>query len=382
MTGRVATATLLARADSLAHRMATSVTPPPAAPSAAAPAGIFTGRPLTRGERVQVAVLIGAAAGVAALLAFGLVPQMLARDFTYPWRGARALLAGQDPFEVIRPSGPAPFDMWFMYPLTAAMAVVPLAPLSAQLAGALFAALGAGLLTYALTVHGMGRLWLLVSAPFCMSIVLAQWSPILMASSLLLPLTWLLTAKPIGLALWLSRPSWKGAVLCALFVALSFALQPGWLAEWIRNTRHMPHHGVPLTHPLGALALLALLRWRTPEGRLVAAMAVMPQNLWYYDQFPLLLAARSGRGALVLALCTWGAWGITKLRCSDPYFCGPEAEAPILALLYLPALLMVLLGDDPRRWWRRARDWRGVVTGRWDDEAADGRASVPGTSPA
>src|SRR5690554_5523471 len=162
---------------------------------------------------------------------------MLARDFTYPWRGARALLEGHNPYEFIRPTGPSPFDMWFMYPLTAALAVLPLAFAPVQLAGALFVALGAGLLSYVLTAEGMGRLWILASAPFGMAVVLAQWSPLLIAAAFLTPLAWLLTCKPIGFALFVARPGWRAAALCAVFIGIAFAIQPTWFVEWVRNAR-------------------------------------------------------------------------------------------------------------------------------------------------
>ena len=72
------------------------------------------------------------------MLAFMQRPEMLARDFTYPLRGALALIEGLDPYEVIRPSGPPPYDWPFMYPLTAALVAVPFALLPMQLAGVLF----------------------------------------------------------------------------------------------------------------------------------------------------------------------------------------------------------------------------------------------------
>src|SRR5215216_2116779 len=117
--------------------------------------GIFSGRPLERSERLVIAVLIGLGAGLAAYLAFQKMPMMLARDFTFPWRGARALIEGNDPYVVIRPDGPSPFNMWFMYPLTAAMAAVPLAYLTVQVAGALFVAIGASLLAYLMARDGL-----------------------------------------------------------------------------------------------------------------------------------------------------------------------------------------------------------------------------------
>lgn len=311
---------------------------------------IFSGRLLGKSERVQLGLLVGVAAAIAAALAFQRYPEMLARDFTYPWRGARVILQGGNPYDVIRPIGPPPNDMWFMYPLTAALVALPLAGLSAQAAGALFAGVGAALLTYAISDRGMGRLWILLSTPFAMAVVLAQWSPLLIAGALLTPLAWSLTCKPIGLALYISRPAWRVTLICAAAVLMALLVQPSWVADWIRNTRTLTSHRPPVFHPIGAFALLALLRWRMPEARLVAAMSLMPQNLYYYDQLPLLLAARTGRGALLLTTLSWIAWGFTRLRCSDPHYCGADAVEPILTLIFVPATLLVLLREDGPAW--------------------------------
>jgi hypothetical protein len=313
----------------------------PTSPVNAAP-GLFSGRPLTQRERVAIAILIGVASGLAAAIAFAMRPELEARDFTYWWRGARELMAGRNPYETIRPTGVYPYESWFMYPLTAPLATLPLAWLRAPIAGALFVSLGAGLLTWVLSHQGMGRLWILLSAPFGMAVVLGQWAPLLVAAAFITPLAWLLTCKPIGLALFVMRPSWRAVALCAALVAVTFVVQPTWLMDWVRNARTVTGHGAPVLHPLGAIALLALLRWRQPEGRLVGAMALIPQNLYFYDQLPLLLVARSGRSALAFAVLSWVAWGLTSLRCDNTYFCGKEAELPVLTLLYLPATLVVL----------------------------------------
>lgn len=312
--------------------------------------GLFSGRRLARRERVTIAIIIGVACGLAAAIAFAMQPELQARDFTYWWRGARALLAGQNPYDVIRPTGAYPFESWFMYPLTAPIAALPLALLRVQLAGSLFVAIGAGLFTYVLSENGMGRLWLLLSAPFGLSIVLGQWAPLLIAAAFLTPLAWLLTCKPIGLALFIARPSRRAAALCAAMVALTFVVEPTWLADWIRNAGTVVGHRAPALHPVGAVALLAFLRWRQPEGRLVGAMALIPQNLYFYDQLPLLLVARSGRAAFTFAVLSWAAWGVTSMRCDNSFFCGKAAEMPVLALLYLPATVAVLFDTKVFSW--------------------------------
>jgi hypothetical protein len=279
----------------------------------------------------------------------------MAGDFTFPWRAARILLDGHDPYAVIRPSGPPPFDDRFRYPLPAAIVALPFAPLRPPLASALFVGLGVGCFAFAITRHGYGRLPLAVSAPVFWATQNVQWAPLLTAAALLPSLSWIWVVKPnLGAALWWYRPSrrtlaWQsGGGL--LLVGISFALVPTWPAGWLAAVRSgalASQYVPPVLVPGGALALLALLRWRRPEARLLAAMACVPQNYFLYDQLPLALVARSWRGALTytalsyVALAWWLRHGKNPALASVP--AGSAALAPVvIALFYLPALVMVL----------------------------------------
>jgi len=316
------------------------------APGATRAPGLFSGRPLTTDERVVVAVLVGVCAGLAAFAVFALYPFMAAKDFTYPWRAARALADGLDPYVAIKPTGHYPFETRFPYPLPTAIAALPFAWLVPTVAGALFYGISAALMAFALSRDGLWRFWAFASAPFAMATALAQWSPLLVAATLLAPLGWALVLKPtLGAALFTYRPTWRAAALAALLVAISLAVNPRWPAEWLDVARHVQRHPAPVLEPFGAIALLALLRWRTPEGRLVAAMACVPQNLYFYDQLPLWLVARNGREAFALSALSWVALGITSASCHDQFFCGREARPWVIWLIYVPATLLVLKGD-------------------------------------
>jgi hypothetical protein len=336
------------------------VSAPHAAP-APAPAGLFSGRPLTRGERCVVALIIGVLSTLAVYASLSDTPRYAAKDFTYPWRAANALLAGENPYQVIRPTGHYPFESWFPYPLTAAIVAIPFAFVPAVLAGAIFFGLSAGALAFAVTRDGLQRLWLFASAPFALCLIVVQWVPLLMAGVLLLPLGWALACKPtLGAAVWLYRPSWKTAAMGAALTAVALAVQPTWPSEWLRavSVDHVSSHPSPVTRPFGWLPLLALLRWRKPEARLVAAMALVPQNLCLYDQLPLWFAAPSGAAGLALSAVSWVGLAVSKVDRNAMFACGPDAEWGTIWFLYVPALLIVLVDaatvrdarDRMRRW--------------------------------
>ncbi len=126
-----------------------------------------------------------------------------------------------------------------------------------------------------------------------------------------------------------------------LLLIVSLVLWPHWPADWLQALTHTPHHRAAIVRPFGFLALLALIRWRTPEGRLVAVLACVPQVFFFYDQLPLALTARTGRQLLLL----WGSPGSHGDHlgtCTHRPACVEFAEPLILPFLYLPALVLVL----------------------------------------
>jgi len=86
-----------------------------------------------------------------------------------------------------------------------------------------------------------------------------------------------------------------------------------------------------------------LLRWRLPEGRQVAALALVPLSPHLYEAFPLILVARSRQEMLALTVCgTLGGiagalWPPTHVPDH-----GPRQWAIVFLTGYLPALLVVL----------------------------------------
>src|SRR5687768_654434 len=171
--------------------------------------------------RLAIAFALGAWGAFIAYFALSTAPEHLAKDFSWPWRAARALLEGHNPYAVIRPTGPYPFNAGLFYPFPAALAALPFAPLAPATAGASFVGLSSALLAFGLarTRAGTAKLPLFVSAPFCMAALLAQWAPLMMAGAVIPALQFLGGAKPnVAVACFAYRPTVRGVVLGAIFV--------------------------------------------------------------------------------------------------------------------------------------------------------------------
>ena len=334
------------------------------------PASLFAGRPVTAGERRVLALVIGVACALGVWIVTQRMPAFVAKDFTYPWRAARALLAGLDPYVVMQPTGAYPFESRFPYPIPAALVALPVAWLPAGVAAALFFGASAAALSWALLADGgIGRLAMLASAPFAMALVLGQWAPLLVAGALLPAFGWALACKPtLGLALFVSRPSRGAVVGGAALTLVGLLLLPRWPLDWVRAATQTVGHPAFVVRPFGWIPLLALVRWRDPDARLIAALACVPQNPFFYDQLPLWLVARSGRAGIALSALSWVAYAGTRAVCDDPHFCGDEGAPWVLWLVYVPATLLVLArGRDLPAWVR--------------SQASRVRSLVPTTSP-
>jgi len=300
----------------------------------------------SRGRRWAIALALGAASALYSGFSFHTATKT--PDFAYFWTAARVLLSGGDPY-----AGRPGVEGWtladpFFYPLPAAFPILPFCWLPMPIAGALVMGISGGLLAWVLTREGAHRLWMFASAPYVMALKVGQCSPILVAAAFLPALGWLLPWKPqLGLPLFLYRPSARAAILAAAALAASFAWHPGWVGSWLRNVRELESHPAPLLALAGPLLVLAALRWRTPEGRLLLALALTPQLLFFADQLPLQLVARTRRQSAMLAaasLVAFGGW-YALLEPGDRYVL--DAAPWVMSLLYLPALAVVL--------WPRAR---------------------------
>jgi hypothetical protein len=308
-------------------------------------AGEETATPPPLQLTLAIAFAIGAWGAFIAWFALSTAPEHLAKDFSWPWRAARALLDGHNPYTVIRPTGAYPFNAGLFYPLPAALAALPFAPLSPAVAGASFVGLSSALLAFGLarTRAGMAKLPLFVSAPFCMAALLAQWAPLMMAGAVLPALQFLGAAKPnVALACFAYRPTIRGVVLGVIFVAISLAVVPSWPFDWRAALAEAPRYRAPLLYMGGPVLLLALFKWRRPEGRTFIAMSLMPQLTLFYDQLPLWLVPTTAWRSLALSVMSWVAWAQWYPSRAIPTHVA-IARPWIFALIYIPALVILLL---------------------------------------
>ncbi len=299
------------------------------------------------GDRIAAAIA-GATWG-AFIAWFGMSTNQyyMARDFTWPWRAARALLQGHDPYQVVAATGAYPFNVGLFYPLPAAILALPVAPLKPDGAGTIFVAVSAGLLGWAVSAEKWKRLPLFLSAPFCMAALLGQWSMLLTAAALLPALQFVCVAKPtIGFATWLHKPSWKGVIGGVALCLLALVFQPEWPLKWLESVRNATSYRAPALTLAGCFTLLGILRWRRKEGRIFMGLALVPQLPVFYDQLPLWLVPPTVWRSLLLSALSWVAWFMwyPSSALKTQFI---VARPLVLALVYAPALVMLLM--LPRR---------------------------------
>jgi hypothetical protein len=292
-------------------------------------------------QRMLAALLIGLVTGLGAYV-YSSLRVTNATDFDQCWIAARALLAGHDPYQAVRASG-WPWPLY--YPLPAIVLVAPVALLHLMEARAVFVGAGAALLAFGITESAWHPLLLFVSGLYFETFQLAQWSPLLIGAALVPALSWMLVAKPnLGLALFAARPSWMAPVGGFVLIVATLLLWPTWPREWLAASRSETHLMAPVVLLGGPIALLALLRWRRPEGRLVAVLACVPQTVSLHASLALFLVPRTRMESLVLTLGADVAFLL--LRAAQPF---PSLVAQerftgyaVIALLYLPCVIMLL----------------------------------------
>ena len=298
--------------------------------------------------QTRVIVALAAALASVAILAVDSVAQPDAvPDFDHVWFAARAMLEGRDPYQLIGPGREYNWPWPLYYPLTAPTSILPLALLPLAVARALYVAVPVGLLAFLLTRDGFGRVPLFISGAFLYSVKTAQWGPLALCALIIPWFGFFLAAKPnLGsgtLAGARSLPALARMVAgAAALMVLSLILQPQWLRRWLEVIAQAPQPLPVLSLMGGPILLLALLRWRRWEARMLLIFALVPQTSGAVGTLPLLLVPRSFRAVTVLAILSY-----------VPIFYAPQAGQTIeqwayretfasMVAIYLPVLWIVL----------------------------------------
>ena len=270
-------------------------------------------------------------------------------DFDQLWFAARTVWNGTNPYDVIGPGRQFNWAWPFLYPLPAVMAILPIAWLPLLAARVLFAAVSVGVLAFALSRRGLGMLAVLGSAAVIDAARAGQFSLLLTAAVILSWLAFVFPLKPpLGIALLVASPTRRSLVVALVggaFLAIAaFVVQPHWVTSWIAALRTTSHMRAPALELGGPLLLLALLRWRRLDARILLACALVPHTPALYDVVPIGLVARDFREGLVFALLTHAA--LFSQHFLVPGL-APAAAATMAARIlnitvYLPTLVAIL----------------------------------------
>ena len=269
-------------------------------------------------------------------------------DFGLAWFGARAMIAGRNPYELVGPGLEYSWPWPLVYPGTAFVAALPVAWLPLQPAIYVFVFISCALLAYSVTEKGWFRLPMFGSAAFIVAAGAAQWSPLFTAAMGIPVLGFFFAAKPtIGIAMGLAgtRRLQISAIIGAVILGVvSLVLFPAWPKLWLNQLHFATQMAPPILRFGGPFVLLALLRWRLPEARLIVALALIPQVGSWYEALPLFLVPSTYRQTMILAMtCSVGFLmgemrpdGMSETEIND--FVG----SLMIATVYLPAIIMLL----------------------------------------
>lgn len=301
-------------------------------------------------KRSVVVVGIALAAFIYSLILLSSRPYG-AGDLTWPISGAFGLVHGSNPYfnPLFGPSHAYPYNDPLLYPLPAVLLTIPLLPIdafSSAVAGATFFGLVSAALAYALTANNdYSRLPVFLSPSFYIAAMVAQWSPLLLAA-LFLP--WLMPlgiVKPNLFVGAVAHSGMKRSQLAAiiLIVGASLVILPSWPIDWLGNLRQQHHLPAILTIP-GLALIPALLFVRQRNARLILALAIIPQLLFWYDQLLLWAIPRTLAQSIFLTTAAWVGYGAWLLRHQgEPINVIVPSAAPwVVAFTFLPAFALVV----------------------------------------
>lgn len=270
-----------------------------------------------------------------------------AGDLAGPLEGARRILAGQHNIYA-QPYAPYASAYALSYPLTASFLVLPLAPLPPRTAAMIFVGVTTAASAYVLSRRRLETLLLFASAPAVFAWCWAQWAPLLLIQGVAAWTVIFGIGKPqVGAVMFAYRPGWRGFGFAATAALATLLWSPTWPLDWLRGSWRAPgevtEHAGALFAPGGFLLLAAAWKWRDPRARLMLALTIIPNRLWFYDQLYLGLVPDTPGRRLLWVASSWvaaGGWALAR------HWTAGEAtfalEALIVGLVYGPALVFVL----------------------------------------
>jgi hypothetical protein len=260
-------------------------------------------------------------------------------DFDLLYNAAVHLIRGEDAYPVA--------SQWFTYPLPAVLLAVPFTAIPLGAARLIFDVLVGWAFVFALwRYRGTFALLAVLSGAYLFAMLNGQTTPLMVAASLVPALGFLLAVKPnTSASLWIARPSRMAVLGVSAFLVLSLVILPSWPRDWWMallqdNTDLVP----PVLRPFGLVLLLAALRWRSPEGRLLLAIAFIPQNTLPHELVSLALIPAN---LVEMGIYVAGSW-IAVAVAADRMPLHSIAEwtaaswPATLGAVYLPMLYLVL----------------------------------------
>jgi hypothetical protein len=155
--------------------------------------------------------------------------------------------------------------------------------------------------------------------------------------------------KPnIGLATFAYAPRKHAVIAMAFVIVASLLVMPSWPREWIAVASASPVHFAPYAVAGGFITLAVLARWRLPEARLLAILAIVPSSPIAYETLPLFVIPRRRIEMLVLSLAS-------DVLCLLTYNISLEFETArylriarpaVVWLMYIPCAILILTRRD------------------------------------
>jgi hypothetical protein len=259
-------------------------------------------------------------------------------DFDVLYQSALRLLGGESPYPIA--------TQWFPYPLPAVLLAVPFTAMPLEFARPIFDILAGWAFAYSLwRYRGTYALLAVASGAYLFSLGHGQVTPLIVAASLVPALGFLLPVKPnTAAALWIARPSRIVVLGMGAFLLLSLVLLPSWPREWWLALQQDNTNLVPAVfRPFGVVLVLAALRWRLPEARLLLAMAFIPLSALPHELVVLVLIPANLIEMGIFVAGSWIAVGVAHRMESHSIAEWSAASWPAtLAVVYLPMLVLVL----------------------------------------